>query len=1254
MTVSRSFLLMVLGLLLMAATASIAADQPITSPRLLEAYGDEDFAWRNSDGSLTVWVFFKDKGLQGADLEAALDQAEAQLSERTAWRRAKVKAAGERLVDGGDLPVSPRYLSEAKATGATFRRESRWLNAASFRVSDAQAQALATLPSVRKVDLVARFQRRILPVTEPIDRRSALDRAKDSQWTIDYGSNLAAMEQAGVPAVHEMGITGQGVIIGMLDSGFHYSHEALASIPVLGTYDFVNDDSNVDNEAGDPSNAKDHGTMTMSTAVGNMPGQLVAPAFGASVVLAKTEDVAEEVPVEEDQWVAGLEWVETFGVDIVSSSLGYYDWYDWSDMDGATAVTTIAADLAAGRGIVVVNSAGNERGNSWNHIIAPADADSVITVGAVNSGGSISSFSSPGPSYDGRIKPDVSALGVSNTVANPDDDTAYTTASGTSFSCPLTSGVAALVLSRAPGLTPMQVREALRETASMAGSPNNDFGWGIIDALAAVNYFGSTLVHEPLGDTESTGTAYSVSAVITDRIGLDQASLLYRLDAGAWVEVPMVATGEADTYAADIPGQGSGAMVDYYLSAASTNGVQSNLPVMAPVDYFTFRVGPDVTLPLLAHLPLFDQAMIIWPPLVQCTASDNLGLDRVEITFTTNGGPVMGPYLLNADGGDNYSLLFPLTALEVQVGDAISYTITAIDLAGMPNSVSSGPHDFMVIDALGVVLVLDDGDSDKSDSKLGADKQPLLAQVGGKSSAGSIASWLTDAGYVADMMSADSATITDFQGYQAVILSAGSNSGPLESASLRQDLQLWVAGGGKLLLEGGEIGYDVISNPGYPEFAAQVLHCIGWDGDNSGDLQIVGGLENHPVLNNPYTIDSVVDVAYSSYGDQDAVQPAADAYAVMTNSGQINDPGILVYDDNPAPQSAQIVYFAFNVEAVAAEAGRNLILNSVRYLTAPEVAPTSSLSGMVTLAGQSDHSGVLVDIGAGHSTLTAADGSWTLPDLYGALYTITFSKTEWGTMVLDANLEDGQHLTGLNVQLNPVVQVDYALEPGLAIPDNSPAGISSVIMVPEGEAGFISGVTVDISITHTWIGDLSIQLIGPGGQVIHLHNRSGSSNDNIVGNWPLSLVVDGPGDLEDFIGTNNAGAWILAVSDNGGSDTGTLNSWGLHFLIPGMVSAVEDDQLPRVTRLNPNVPNPFNPLTKISFDLSQSGSVRLGVYDVRGSLVRHLVSENLTAGSHTVPWDGTDDGGRSVSSGVYLYRLESPSGVQERKMVLVR
>ena len=833
---------------------------------------------------------------------------------------------GERVANAGDLPVHQAYLDQIEQTGARFRRTSRWLNAATFEVSDAQLQQIAKLPCVRKIEVMAKYTRRptsvdaAAPTTDPVGPDGPLP-GKSASWSIDYGANLAAMEQAGVPQVHEMGINGQGVIVGMLDSGFHYTHDSVAGIPVLDTYDFVNDDANVDNETGDPSNAKDHGTMTMSTVAGYAPGDLVGPAFGVSMVLAKTEDVSQEVAIEEDWWVAGLEWVETYGVDIVSSSLGYSDWYDFADLDGNTAVTTIAADLAVGRGIVVINSAGNER-SGFGHIIAPADGDSVIAVGAVTSSGDYTYFSSPGPSYDGRIKPDVSALGSSNRVADPDDDSGYTNASGTSFSCPLTSGVAALVLSRAPSLTPIQVREALRETADRADNPDNDYGWGIINAYEAVNYFGPQFVHTPQGDTEAVGSPITLSAEITDRIGVDPAQvwLYWRVDTGAWNSVAMTAVG--DVYSGDIPAQASGVQVDYYLAATNTIGIDTACPNFAPDEVYSFVVGPDTTLPVLAHTPLRDQAYILWPATVTCTASDNLGIDRVELSFQHNGGLVQGPFNLTALGSDAYSLDFPLTVGEVAIGDVITYMLTAVDGAGTPNSVTDGPHEFEVIETLGVVLVLDDGATTKQDDVKINENKDRLVSVTGKSSATTIATWLTEAGYVADVLPAAGVTVNDFIGYQIVVLSAGNNTSPVADATLRTALQSWAGGGGKILIEGGEVGYDALSSPGYAEFAAQVLHGQGWDSDNAGALQIVSGYETHPLLNAPYAIPASVSVTYEAYGDEDAVEPAADAYRIMAPGSYGDDGGIIIYDDNPAPQAAQIVYFTFNVEAVDATTGR--------------------------------------------------------------------------------------------------------------------------------------------------------------------------------------------------------------------------------------------------------------------------------------------------------------------------------------------
>jgi hypothetical protein len=267
----------------------------------------------------------------------------------------------------------------------------------------------------------------------------------------------------------------------------------------------------------------------LSTIGGYKPGQLIGPAFGASFILARTENDSSETPFEEDNWVVAIEWADSIGVDVTSTSLGYltydapYTSWTWQNMNGDTTLITRAADWAVSRGIVVVNSAGNEGSNaSHNTLIAPADGDSVLAVGAVTSTGTRSSFSSVGPttSVPARIKPDVMAMGSSVRVASSTITTGYTTASGTSFSCPLAAGVAALVVHARPNATPMQIMNSMRSTASRAATPDNQYGWGILDALAAINdiplpiqlmYFTAAIVNNSQGVRLDWGTASEVN-----------------------------------------------------------------------------------------------------------------------------------------------------------------------------------------------------------------------------------------------------------------------------------------------------------------------------------------------------------------------------------------------------------------------------------------------------------------------------------------------------------------------------------------------------------------------------------------------------------------------------------------------------------------------------------------------------------------------------------------------------------------------
>lgn len=466
---------------------------------------DELTAKDRSRQARPVWISFTDKGLAGVrSLETALSGIERGLNPRCLWRRSKVLETG-RLVDAADLPLSSAYLEGIRPLVERIRTTSRWLNAVSAEVRPSAVRKIARLPFVRRVELVRSFSR-----IEPLSPPHSPPRLDLSDPVVGfYGPSFTQINQIDVWPLHRLGYTGRGVIVCLLDAGFRTSHEIFRQARLIAQRDFVNGDGDVSQDFSDPNDYSDsHGTGTWSLLGGYKPGELVGPAYGADFILAKTETENFEQPIEEDYWVAGIEWAERLGAEVVSSSLGYIDWYTFPDMDGQTAVTTRAANRATRLGVVVVNAAGNERDNSWGHIIAPADGYDVLACGAVDALGRISSFSSPGPTYDGRIKPEVCALGVDNWLAanQGDQSDTYRNGSGTSFSTPLIAGVAALLLEIHRDWTPTQVRQALMSTASLSQNPNNDYGWGIVDAALAADIGWTSLGLEGASvDDDSSG-----------------------------------------------------------------------------------------------------------------------------------------------------------------------------------------------------------------------------------------------------------------------------------------------------------------------------------------------------------------------------------------------------------------------------------------------------------------------------------------------------------------------------------------------------------------------------------------------------------------------------------------------------------------------------------------------------------------------------------------------------------------------------
>ncbi|HEU0108007.1 MAG TPA: S8 family serine peptidase, partial [Vicinamibacteria bacterium] len=399
-----------------------------------------------------------------------------------------------------DVALVPSYVAAVAARVGRVRQQVAWINAMSVEASAAQVADVEALPFVARVDLVRGYRRRPedelfrrvsvdLGPSDPVKRTRP---ATPASVAFDYGASAGQLNQIDVPAVHEMGLHGEGVVVAVFDAGFNtLFHEAFAAMSIVDRHDFVNGDDDVGD--GPDRGEGSHGTATLSVLGGFAPGHLIGPAFNATFLLAKTEDTTSETPVEEDNWAAAAEWAEARGADVISSSLGYLTFdpgsssYTFDDMNGTVAISTRAADLAGARGVVVVNSAGNEGPNALHNTLgAPADGFLVLAVGAVTPLGARASFSSVGPTSDGRVKPDIAAQGVAVTAAAPHTPSGYVTVSGTSFSCPLTAGVVALVLQARPSATVSEVEDALRATGSQAGRPDNLLGWGIVDAAKAI------------------------------------------------------------------------------------------------------------------------------------------------------------------------------------------------------------------------------------------------------------------------------------------------------------------------------------------------------------------------------------------------------------------------------------------------------------------------------------------------------------------------------------------------------------------------------------------------------------------------------------------------------------------------------------------------------------------------------------------------------------------------------------------------
>jgi serine protease AprX len=454
-----------------------------------------------SDGAPTryeAWVEFLDKGVKSAkQREEILAGLERSFDPRALERRRKRQTLPG-LFDERDIPIAEEYLKGVAASGADLMAISRWFNGVVVQASAEELKKIIVLPFVKEVGNyhVPRRTGRYQSLPEnPADVHRGPLQGEESF----YGRAEIQTKQIGLDRLHRAGFTGRDVVVAVIDTGFDLAHHAFNHpehpIKVIAQWDFMDNDKIVSPEPKDLPLQHTHGTYVLGNIASYVPGVLVGSAFEASYVLCKAEDDAEEYLLEERWFVAALEYAESHGADVITSSLGLYTGYLQEQLDGKTSVMVQGWNLAVANGVIGIQGGGNfghDDDPRTHHLFPPADGIGVIAVGAVDSDGHIARFSSDGPTVDGRLKPEVLACGAGVWTISISDREGYVHGAGTSMAAPIMAGAVACILQANPGWTVTRLRESLFHSGDYFrahGQPDPLFirGYGIPDVFVAAD-----------------------------------------------------------------------------------------------------------------------------------------------------------------------------------------------------------------------------------------------------------------------------------------------------------------------------------------------------------------------------------------------------------------------------------------------------------------------------------------------------------------------------------------------------------------------------------------------------------------------------------------------------------------------------------------------------------------------------------------------------------------------------------------------